>query len=92
MQAAVANVPLSVLINSVMNPWATAGSALTRVKTAFRKLVLSNLETPDLHGFVMTGSKRLIGCHLPMFNVENHRFQCIVEFEMEPADVEIYLK
>lgn len=88
----VTDLPLTALINSVMNPWATAGSALERVRSAFKKHVLSNIETPDLHGFVMTGCDRLIGCHLPMFNVENHRFQCIVEFEMQPEDLHIYLK
>lgn len=34
--------------------------------------------TPDIHGFVMMGNDHLFLEHVPMFNMENHEYQCIL--------------
>ncbi|PYP82943.1 MAG: hypothetical protein DMF61_24780 [Blastocatellia bacterium AA13] len=36
-------------------------------------------DTPDQHGFVMCGLETLFLCHLPMFYMENHRYQLILQ-------------
>ncbi len=38
--------------------------------------------TPDLHGFVMVGSQTLFLCHLPMFFMENHKYQVILKVNL----------
>ncbi|WP_149093493.1 hypothetical protein [Paenibacillus terrae] len=43
------------------------------------KAKISPINTPDIHGFVMFGEKKLFLEHLPMFNMENHEYQFILE-------------
>lgn len=45
----------------------------------------SPVNTPDIHGFVMLGGATLFLEHLPMFNMENHEYQCILEASI-PAE------
>ncbi|WP_127534457.1 hypothetical protein [Paenibacillus kobensis] len=44
----------------------------------------SPVNTPDIHGFVMLGRNTLFLEHLPMFNMENHEYQCILEASIPP--------
>jgi hypothetical protein len=41
-------------------------------------------DSPDQHGFVMCGLATIFLHHLPMFNVENHRYQCVARIRIPP--------
>ena len=41
--------------------------------------------TPDIHGFVIMGNRSLFLEHIPMFNMENHEYQCILRASL-PSD------
>jgi hypothetical protein len=49
-------------------------------------------DTPDLHGFVMTGDAQVFLNHLPMFYVENHCYQLILAVTLSPADHAVYVE
>ena len=83
-----------VLINVTMSPWPTTGNFLGSLAAKFQAVaekemqaaVLRNVAFPDLHGFIIQGTDQICGVHLPMFNMENHRYQLIITCDM-PADV-----
>lgn len=47
--------------------------------------------TPDFHGFVMMGTKELFLDHLPMFHMENHRYQVILKASLPPEAMNTYI-
>ncbi|GJM74480.1 hypothetical protein HMSSN036_66960 [Paenibacillus macerans] len=50
----------------------------------------SPINTPDIHGFVMFGEKTLFLEHLPMFNMENHEYQLILEISISSDAMQVY--
>ncbi|MTI88376.1 MAG: hypothetical protein FH748_10440 [Balneolaceae bacterium] len=40
-------------------------------------------DTPDVHGFAIVGNEVIYGCHIPMFYVENHCYQVIIEISFD---------
>ena len=44
------------------------------------------------HNFLMLGTEKLFLCHLPMYHVPAHSFQTILEAEIEPPEMENYLR
>jgi hypothetical protein len=44
-----------------------------------------NVETPDEHGFVLTGPSLRHGHHLPMFHFAQHRYQAVLRFGFSDA-------
>lgn len=49
-------------------------------------------DTPDLHGFVMTGGAQVFLSHLPMFYVENHCYEVLLGVTLQPEEHETYLR
>ncbi|WHX47235.1 hypothetical protein QNH46_13760 [Paenibacillus woosongensis] len=47
---------------------------------------------PDLHGFVMMGTEELFLDHLPMFHMENHRYQVILKASLPPDAMNTYIE
>ncbi len=83
---------LYALINVTMNPWATSYDFVQQMADEFQTVaneellhaVRRNVQTPDIHGFIIQGlaGDRVCGVHLPMFNMENHRWQLIISFKL----------
>jgi hypothetical protein len=83
---------LYTLINVTMNPWATTNDFVQLMANEFqtianeelRHAVGRNVQTPDHHGFIIQGLEgdRVCGVHLPMFNMQNHRWQLIISFKL----------
>ena len=48
--------------------------------------------TPDQHGFVMMGRDTLFLDHLPMFSMENHRYQMILQASIPSEAMTAYLQ
>jgi hypothetical protein len=42
-------------------------------------------DTPDLHGFVMSGLETLFLSHLPMFAMPNHQYQVVLRVTIPAA-------
>lgn len=71
-----------------MNPWATSGDFVRKMADEFEKManeelphvVSRNVETAGIHRFVIQGVQgdRVCGVYLPMFNMQNHRWQLII--------------
>jgi hypothetical protein len=55
------------------------------------KDVPSIINTPDQHGFVMAGMQTLFLCHLPMFFMENHCYQVILEASLPDYAMQKYV-
>jgi hypothetical protein len=53
---------------------------------------LTPVNTPDQHGFVMMGRDTLFLDHLPMFHMENHRYQLILQASIPSEAMSAYLK
>jgi hypothetical protein len=85
---------LYVLVNVVMSPFPTEGNFTREIADSLQKVIeeevamsrYRNEVTPDLHGFVMQGTKKLFLVHLPMFNMANHRYQLIITGDL-PTNV-----
>ena len=86
--------PLAVLINTVMNPWATAGPYLGIISREVKAVIEKNIPKPDAHGFVMMGTNRKVIFleHLPMFHMAEHRFQAILVVTLPEEDMQKYLE
>jgi len=84
---------LYVLVNVIMSPFPTDGNFTREIADSLQKVIEEEVETsryrnevtPDLHGFVMQGTKKLFLVHLPMFNMANHRYQLIITGDL-PTD------
>lgn len=50
------------------------------------------VNTPDMHGFVMMGRETLFLDHLPMFGMENHRYQFLVQASIPDEAMAAYLR
>jgi hypothetical protein len=42
----------------------------------------SIVDTPDQHGFVVSGLQTIFLHHLSMFKMQNHRYQCVLRVQM----------
>ncbi len=83
---------LFTLINVTMNPWATSYDFVQQLADEFQTVaneellhvVRRNVQTPDIHGFIIQGlaGDRVCGVHLPMFNMQNRRWQLIISFKL----------
>ena len=51
----------------------------------------TTINTPDQHGFVMLGTNTLFLEHLPMFTMENHRFQVILKVNIPRYAMDTYI-
>lgn len=88
------NQDLYVLVNVVMSPFPTQCNFTRQIADSLQKVIQEEVETsryrnevtPDFHGFVMQGTKKLFLVHLPMFNMANHRHQLIITGDL-PAPV-----
>lgn len=49
------------------------------------------LNTPDVHGFVMVGIETLFVYHLPMFLMQNHRYQLILQVNLPQYAMQQYI-
>ena len=47
---------------------------------------------PDLHGFIMQGIEKIYFVHLPMFNMENYRYQLILQAEIPEEIMNEYIR
>ncbi|CAG8798664.1 13954_t:CDS:2, partial [Dentiscutata erythropus] len=47
-----------------------------------RNIYMNNIVAPDYHGFIIQGIEKIHLVHLPMFNMENHRYQLILQAEI----------
>jgi hypothetical protein len=48
-------------------------------------------DTPDQHGFVMIGTETLFLHHLAMFNMENHRYQLLLQVRLPEDAMRAYV-
>jgi hypothetical protein len=49
------------------------------------------IDTPNSHGMFMLGTTTLYLCHMPMFNMEDHRYQLTLQAHLDPASMAAYL-
>jgi hypothetical protein len=88
------------LINVVMSPFPTEMNFTRTIIDALRKVIEEEVATsvkwntvsPDYHGFVMQGTDKLFLVHLPMFNMENHRYQLIISGDLSASDMAKYVE
>jgi hypothetical protein len=91
---------LYVLVNVVMSPFPTEGNFTRKIADSLQKVIKEEVKTsqyrnevkPDLHGFVMQGTKKLFLVHLPMFNMANHRYQLIITGDLPTEVMDEYTK
>ncbi|KAM3468988.1 hypothetical protein MY5147_007421 [Beauveria neobassiana] len=85
---------LRFLSNVTMSPWPTSPDFLSTMVEDFRKVaergvercLIRNTRTPDFHGFVVQGLKKVYFTHITMFNMANYRKQLIIAADL-PANV-----
>ncbi|TFK69899.1 PLP-dependent transferase [Pluteus cervinus] len=90
----VGNQDLYTLINVVSSPFPTEGNFSRTIADALETVIKEEVEisqfrntlTPTFHGFVLQGTDKLYGTHLPMFNMADHRYQLIITGDL-PADI-----
>jgi hypothetical protein len=88
------------LINVVMSPFPTEMNFTRTIINALRKVIEEevaisvqwNTVSPTYHGFVMQGTDKLFLVHLPMFNMENHRYQLIITGDLSESDMAKYVE
>ncbi|CAG8840094.1 1513_t:CDS:2, partial [Racocetra persica] len=56
------------------------------------KCITRNTVTTDFHGFIIQGIEKIYLVHLPMFDMENHRYQLILQAEMPKEIMDAYIK
>ncbi|KAF8813146.1 PLP-dependent transferase [Phlegmacium glaucopus] len=91
---------LYVLVNVVMSPFPTDFNFTQTIATSLESVIKQEVDiskfrntlTPDFHGFVMQGTDKLYLVHLPMFNMENHRFQLIITGDIPQDKMDQYKK
>ncbi|CAG8526110.1 15098_t:CDS:2 [Acaulospora colombiana] len=91
---------LYILVNVIMSPFPTMGNFIGELADEFKKVVEEeaqasikcNKPSPDHHGFVMQGTDSLYLVHLPMFNMENHNHQLILQAELPPEIMKKYVE
>ena len=89
---------LYVLVNVVMSPFPTEGNFTRTIADSLQEVIEEEVQTsryrneltPDLHGFVMQGTKKLFLVHLPMFNMANHRYQLIITGDLPTTVMDKY--
>lgn len=89
---------LYVLVNVVMSPFPTECNFTRQIADSLQEVIEEEVKTsqyrnevtPDLHVFVMQGTKKLFLVHLPMFNMANHRYQLIITGDLPPAVMNKY--
>ncbi|CAG8801659.1 31807_t:CDS:2, partial [Racocetra persica] len=92
------NQDLYALVNVVMSPFPTAGNFFSQLTENFKqileeeKCIYRNKVTPDIHGFIIQGIEKIYLVHLPMFNMENHRYQLILQAELPKEIMDEYIK
>lgn len=52
---------------------------------------MSHSHEPAGHGMLLLGTEKIYACHLPMFAMPKHRYQAILEIELNGTDIETYL-
>ncbi|KAK4693691.1 hypothetical protein P7C71_g3756, partial [Lecanoromycetidae sp. Uapishka_2] len=83
---------LVVMRNVVMSPWPTDGNFIARLVGEFRKVLVEEVQvcrerndvSPTTHEFLLQGHDKLYIIHFPMFHLEKHRHQLIMEIEISP--------
>ncbi|CAG8556794.1 1827_t:CDS:2 [Acaulospora morrowiae] len=91
---------LYILVNVVMSPFPTVGNFIGELANEFKKVaeeeakvsIKHNKSSPDHHGFIMQGTDSLYLVHLPMFYMENHNHQLILQAELPPDVMEKYIE
>lgn len=49
------------------------------------------IDTPNSHGMFMLGTTSLYLCHMPMFTMEDHRYQVTLKAHLDDASTKLYL-
>lgn len=52
--------------------------------------LVRNQKVPDHHGFIMQGTDKIYFVHLPMFHMENHRYQLIFTGDIPQSAIDKY--
>jgi hypothetical protein len=50
------------------------------------------IDTPNQHNMFMLGTKSIYLCHMPMFTMEDHRYQLTLKAHLDPASTELFLR
>ena len=82
------DVPISFLINTVLNPWLSSYEMVAEMGTYFREKVLLAIgelqDEPHNHGFISAGiisdEGLIYGDHLPVFTETVHQYHAIAKF------------
>ena len=83
------DVPISFLINTVLNPWLSSYEMVAEMGTYFREKVLLAIgelqDEPHNHGFISAGiisdEGLIYGDHLPVFTETVHQYHAIAKFK-----------
>ncbi|KAL9616077.1 MAG: hypothetical protein Q9160_009012 [Pyrenula sp. 1 TL-2023] len=85
-------VDLVVMRNVVMSPWPTDGNFIAQLVDEFRKVCRQRNDTsPTEHQFLLQGTDKVYLIHIPMFHLEKHRHQLIIEVELADDVRKIYV-
>ncbi|EXJ65233.1 hypothetical protein A1O7_01574 [Cladophialophora yegresii CBS 114405] len=84
------------LINVTMGPWSTSHDFVQTIANNLKKIaeeelayvVHRNVQKPTIHGFILQGLEgdKVCGVHLPMFNMQNHRWQLIISCKLPETE------
>ncbi|KAF7340636.1 Pyridoxal-dependent decarboxylase domain protein [Mycena sanguinolenta] len=88
------------LINVVMSPFPTQFEFTNKIIEDLTEVIKKEVQTsvewnttrPDFHGFIMQGTDKLFLTHIPMFNMESHRYQLIITGDLSADDMAKYVK
>ncbi|KAL8819057.1 MAG: hypothetical protein Q9191_007816, partial [Dirinaria sp. TL-2023a] len=92
------DVDLTVMRNVVMSPWPTDGRFISRLIGEFRKVLDEEVKvcrerndvSPTQHEFLLQGTDKVFIIHFPMFYLEKHRHQLIIEIKLSDVAMKEY--
>ncbi|KAL9099527.1 MAG: hypothetical protein Q9163_004987 [Psora crenata] len=94
------NVDLVVMRNVVMSPWPTDGNFIARLMVEFKKVLNEEVQaclspfrndvSPTKHEFLLQGVEKVYIIQFPMFHLEKHRHQLIMEVKLSEEAMKAY--